>query len=168
MIWLSLSVLLLMCLLHLPSGHSADRPISLEVADGNPLAWLLMLGLCRVVCVFAHRLKKSGHTTRTALLLLDAVGILVIALSPPDSQLHEGILAFVAILTIMWFIIMALGYDCRNLSYLSAATVLVLLGLTGFSLGLAEKGLILYCLVTSNLFYYNHLQNENAAYRHLW
>lgn len=167
MIVLSLVVLLLMAMVHLPNQNSPLRAISWEIHDGNPLAYLLMASLCGIVCVFARRLRQSGHTLRTVLLLLDVVGLVVIACTSPESQLHETALVFVALMTLAWFAIMALDYDCKPVLALLAISVPLLLLSAFVSIGLAEKGLILCCLVNSNLLYYDSLADGNAE-RRFW
>ncbi len=167
MIYLSLAVIFLMAIVHLPPGHSALDPISWELQGGNPVAWLLMAGLCGVVGVFCRRLKQSGHSIRTAILLLDIVGLAIIAFTPPTSKIHEGTLEVVVVLTLIWFTIMALDYDCQVVVHLSALCVVLLLPLTFFSMGLMEKGLIMYSLVCCNLLYYSGL-DENSQARRLW
>ena len=167
MIIISLVALLFMVTVHLPNQTSPLRAISWEIRDGNPIAYLLMASLCGVICIFARLLKQSGHTLRTVLLLLDVVGLIVIATTSPESSLHETALVLVTFMTLRWFAIMALDYGCHSVLVLLAISVPLLLMSAFVSIGLAEKGLILTCLVSGNLLYYDSLGDGNAD-RRLW
>ena len=73
---LSRLALALLALLHLAGSGSPLTPISLEIARGNPLAWLLVLTLCALALLLAWRLALCGHVCRTALLLSAVPGLL--------------------------------------------------------------------------------------------
>lgn len=168
MIWLSLAAIFLMATIHLPNGHTPHVPISIELQERNPIAWLFMAALGGVICVFARRLKRSGHIVRTVLFLLDLVGLIVIAGTPPNSRIHENTLGFIVVLTVLWFIVMAIDYGRQDILIASVITPVVLLIIAFLSIGLAEKALVLYSLVSSNLLYYGGHLDEDGGMRRLW
>lgn len=79
--------------------------------------------------------------------------------------LHETAFAAVSMMSVVWFTVTAWEYDCQDVVILSAACVVALPVLSFFGPGLAQKGLILYSLFSSNVLYYAYL---DAQERQRW
>lgn len=153
---------LLVATVHLATNSPPDRAISLELHEGNPLAWLLIAALCLVLLTFTVRLWQCGHVIRTALLLLDAAGLLVIAFTSPETQVHQMTFLGVSTATLLWFAVMGVDCECQSIYILAAVCILVLPLLAFVAMGLAEKALILYCLFSSNVLYYAYLREGGS------
>lgn len=160
---LSLLILFLLATLHMVTENSIGRPISLEIADCNPLAILLIPALSTFLVLFAQRLKKNGHTIRTSFLWMIAAGILLLLLTPPYSKVHDVIVMAICVVTILWFAVMGVDYDLPEMAYAAAICVVVIPLLGFFGLGIAEAALIIYCLVSGNIIYYIYLDPKGRT-----
>ena len=158
----SASALTLALTLHLASDRPAGRAVSLELRDGNPLAWALLAALGLFGFALAARLVRNGHVVRTLLLGLDALGLGVIACTAPETQAHQMTFLAVSLATVLWFAVLGVDADRPAVYVLAAVCVLVLPLLAFFALGLAEKALILYCLFGGNVLYYAYPASGEA------
>ncbi|MGI4789538.1 MAG: hypothetical protein ACRYFS_11885, partial [Janthinobacterium lividum] len=112
---LSVLAVVLITTVHLATNNSPGRAINLELRDGNSLAWLLMVVLNLVLLAFAVCLWQCGHVIRTVLLLLDAAGLLVIAFTSPETQVHQMTFLAVSLATILWFAVMGVDCECQSI-----------------------------------------------------
>ena len=161
--WLSAGIVFLLALIPATSQHGFGQAISLELAQQNPTAWILMGFLCAFLAVFAKRLTINRHVVRASLIWFLALGILILAFTPPASLVHQGVLTLISILAVIWFAVMGADYDLREMSYGALGALAVLPIMAVFGMGIAEGTLILYCMVCSNILYYYHLDPEGRT-----
>ena len=148
--------------LHLVSAastHSIHRAVSFELAEGNPLAWGLIISLCGVVGMLSQKLFAKGHIVRTILLLFLVPGLLAVGVTPPAGSLHLELFVLVCLLVWAWFGVMAFDNASMFLIVLSGSMIGVPV-LFLMSPGLGERALIAYALASCSLVYYNHLDED--------
>ncbi len=150
-------IVLLLLTLHIATGNAPGRAISLELEDGNPLAWLLILLLCLAIMVFAQRMRQNGYLVRTALFLGNLPMLLVIACTSHRSDAHGYALATMILTNILWFMVMALEFMDMNMLIVFACCLVSMPMLMAFVPGLAERAFIVCSLIALNTLYYGHL-----------
>jgi len=126
-----------------PLGAAPYRqPISIEIADGNPLAWLMMTCLMLQSCLVAKKLMGLHREVTAAVFATNTVWMALIALTDPYSGLHS--FAFVASIVslVVLMSIWALDADRRDvfrlltLPVIAAPVMILLLGFGAFQLWL--------------------------------
>ena len=159
---LSRLALALLALLHLAGSGSPLTPISLEIARGNPLAWLLVLTLCALVLLLARRLAACGHRCRTALLLSAVPGLLAIAVTDPEGEAHLLAFLLVASGALLWFTVQGAEGGDSDIVYGAVLCLLALPVLFVAAPGLAQKAFIAYAVLSAGVLYHGHLAPRGA------
>jgi hypothetical protein len=157
---LSLFTVLLGFSLHLYDASDIGTAISYELIAGNPLAYLLMIALAVALGVFAGRLYHNGYRGRVAVLLILFPCLITITVFPPSSAIHEHAFILLTYLSLLWFACAGVIYERRSLFVGAIGSVFFMPFLTTIGVGIAEKALILICLLGMNLIYYHHSTPE--------
>lgn len=158
MLWLSLFATLLVMTVHLTGSGQFCDPISLEIAAGNRVAYLLMFCLAGVILLLCRHLLRCEYYCRTGILLLAVPGLAIITVTSPVSDLHNTVFMLLVGGTILWFAVMGAEYEDDFILRGAASCLLFVPFLALFGLGLSEKVFLLYALVSANVLYYGHLQ----------
>ncbi len=150
------SAVALVCLLGLTlfNGRGFRAPISLDLHDRNPFAWLLLISVAAVIVLLSVHLWARGHSIRPALLILAFPALLVVALTSPFSLIHGVVFQFLYIGSLLWFVFCTADV----LEDFVAGVLFVVVSLIGlvivapvFDLGGMQKILIGYALVCTCL-----------------
>lgn len=148
-------------LVHPCGGARYERAISLEVARGNPLAWLCLTLLALLLLRVARDLHTVGHRLSAGLLALGAPLLAFIAVTTPVSTRHLVAFALLLLgvsgLTAAW----ALDATSRTLLYLAVSPGLLVPLFLYAGMGAWQLGVLL-CLTASLLGMHRHLVQGRA------
>jgi len=146
------------------TGADMNTAISIDIHSGNVMACVVILLVCVNICLFAHRLVDNGHTIRTAIILLDVAGLILVMLTDPMSTVHDGAVFAMVLLSAFWFAIMAVDYGVRELAYTVFLPLTVVPIIALISPGVGERALISYFLWMINVFYYRHMPAQGRRW----
>ncbi len=150
------SAVAVVCLIFLTlfNGRGFGAPISLDLHDRNPFAWILLTSLAIVIVLLSVHLWKRGHSIRPALLILAFPALLVLALTSPFSRIHGVVFQFLYIGSLLWFVF----FTADVLENFVAGALFIVVSLIGlviiapvFDLGGMQKILIGYALMCTCL-----------------
>jgi hypothetical protein len=117
-------------LIHPWSGKALSQPISFELRDGNPFAYLTLLGLACVVLVLGGRFWRGGHFLSAATCAACVVLLAIIPATEPRAVAHN--IAFFGLVTIASGLFLVWALDTFDV-------VQVLPPLAPFAFGLAFR-----------------------------
>lgn len=139
-------------LIHPWSGKSLSQPISFELRDGNPFAYMTLLGLAGVVLVLGARFWRGGHILSAGSCGACVVLLTTIPATDPQAVAHN--LAFFGLVVIATGLFLVWAMDTFDVVQVLPPLLPFAFGLafrTAFGIGGFQLMLIGSLLVALNL-----------------